>query len=270
MDDKHQEDWESDQADRDVPRYRNPQVIGEDELLDALLGLTAFGSDRNLVTQAMNLATVDPFIMGLELEYHRHYYEGEATPQEERFLAAQSQMWIFSAYELLRTWIGKAKGYITAADNGGLAYKVERAGKDYGYENPTAQERSQEIQGLIDDPALVEKLKDDLNKIRFIFLRLETIRVALAKHHMPKREKVISSFLTFGMINRECGSLDYQMNNGMSIIGNISRRDIADDLRAIPILESQSDEEYESFKIFMRGITDEQSAEFFKDMKGEL
>lgn len=54
------------------------------------------------------------------------------------------------------------------------------------------------------------------------------------------------------------------MNNGMSIIGNISRRDIADDLRAIPILESQSDEEFESFKTFMRGITDEQAAEFFQ------
>jgi len=270
MDDKHQEDWESDQADRDVPRYRNPQEIAQNELLDALLGLTAFGSDRNLVTQAVNLATVDPFIMGLELEYHRHYYEGEANAQEERFLAAQSQMWIFAAYELMRTWKDKAKGYITAAESGGLNYKVERSSKDYGYENPTALERSKEIQSLIDNPALIENLRSDLSRIRFIFLRLETIRVALAKHHMPKREKVISSFLTFGMINRECGSLDYQMNNGISIIGNISRRDIADDLRAIPILKSQSDEEFESFRIFMRGTTEGQSTELFKDMKGEL
>ena len=37
----------------------------------------------------------------------------------------------------------------------------------------------------------------------------------------------------YGRINQWCGSLDYQMEKGRLVLGTISRRDIADELRAM-------------------------------------
>lgn len=57
-----------------------------------------------------------------------------------------------------------------------------------------------------------------------------------------------------GYMNRECGSLEYQMNSGMVIQGNISRRDIADGVRAIPEFTAPTADEVKSYDQFMRGL----------------
>lgn len=35
-------------------------------------------------------------------------------------------------------------------------------------------------------------------------------------------------------MNRGCGSMEYEMSNGRTIIGSMSRRDIAETIRMIP------------------------------------
>ncbi|WAH58863.1 hypothetical protein LZ023_04605 [Pseudomonas silvicola] len=87
------------------PAYLAPDLIPQHALSGALRSLTLFGTDRNLVSQAMNLTIVDEFIMGLEYKYLRAKFNETSTPYDSVFLAAQSQMWIFSAYEVMRTWI---------------------------------------------------------------------------------------------------------------------------------------------------------------------
>ena len=46
------------------------------------------------------------------------------------------------------------------------------------------------------------------------------------------------------------------LNNGRYILDHINRRDIADDLRAIPSLSVPSNEELDSFDAFMKGPLD--------------
>ncbi|KPB58732.1 Uncharacterized protein AC512_4922 [Pseudomonas savastanoi pv. phaseolicola] len=65
-------------------------------------------------------------------------------------------------------------------------------------------------------------------------------------------------------MNRECGSLEYQMNSGMMIQGNISRRDIADGVRAIPEFAVPTADEVKSYDQFMRGLSDDEASELFK------
>ncbi len=249
------------------PRYLIPDLIPQLALGEALRSLALFDTDRNLVNQAMNLTIVDEFIMGLEYEYLRAKFNETSTPYDSVFLAAQSQMWIFSAYEVMRTWIQKAKGYVKTANNSGLQLKLADLKRDRGYTNFTALQKANEIQALLNDPLMLEKLRDDLARTHFLFIQVETIRVALAKHEVRKREGAMMAGGLVGHMNRECGSLSYDMNAGMVSTAEISRRDIADGIRSIPDLTVPTADEVKSYELFMRGVSDEQALELFKDFE---
>ncbi len=262
-----EDDSEYDQ-DRDyVPAYLTPDQIPQYALGEALKSLTLFSTDMNLVNQAVNLTIVDEFVMDLEYDYLRAKLNETFNAYDSIFLSAQSQMWIFSAYEVMRTWMQKAKGYVHTAKNAGLHQKLVSLKRDRGYINYTALQKADEIQALIDDPALVKMLEDDLARIYFLFIRLETLRVALAKHEARKRPNALMVGSTVAYMNRECGSLEYQMNSGMMIHGNISRRDIADEIRAIPEFMVPTADEVKSFDQFMRGLSDDEALELFNSFE---
>lgn len=250
-----------------VPAYLTPDQIPQSALAEALKSLTLFSTDMNLVSQAMNLTIVDEFVMGLEYDYLRAKFNEASTPYDSIFLSAQSQMWLFSAYEVMRTWMQKAKGYVHTAKNSGLHLKLESLKRDRGYVNYTALQKADEVQALIDDFTLLEALENDLARTNFLFIRLETLRVALAKHEVRKRPNAIMVGSTLGYMNRECGSLEYQMNSGMVIQGNISRRDIADGIRAIPESTVPTPDEVKSYEQFMRGLSDDEALELFKSFE---
>lgn len=65
----------------------------------------------------------------------------------------------------------KAKGYVHTAKNSGLHQKLESLKRDRGYVNYTALQKADEVQALIDDPALVQALEDDLARTNFLFIR---------------------------------------------------------------------------------------------------
>src|SRR4051812_45373896 len=94
----------------DFPNYRDPDQVKESELRTALCGLRLLGDDLYLRMQAVNLSLVDQFVMRLEYDTLRKLNDEESTPvPEAAFLSAISQMWIFAAYELLRTWRQRTK-----------------------------------------------------------------------------------------------------------------------------------------------------------------
>ncbi len=89
----------------DEPRYVSPTRIDPSALRQALFGLELLGDDPYLRMQAVNLGMVDVFLADLEVTVLRKHLEEESSYlAEAAFLSAQSQMWIFAAYELLRTW----------------------------------------------------------------------------------------------------------------------------------------------------------------------
>lgn len=259
------DDYEHDRDDGES--YLDPDLIPQYALAEALKSLTLFSTDLNLVSQAMNLTIIDEFVMDLEYDYLRAKFNETSNPYHSIFLSAQSQMWIFSAYELLRTWIQKAKIYAHCANNSGLHQKLEHLKRDRGYVNYTAIQKASEVQALIDDPSLRKALEDDLARIHFLFIRLETIRIALAKHEVRKRPNAMMAGGIVGYMNHQCGSLEYQMSSGMVIQGNISRRDIADDIRAIPEYPVPTPEELKAYEDFMRGPTDEEALELFRSFE---
>ena len=172
--------------------------------------------------------------MDLEYRVLRRLIDEERTPIDDAtFLNAQSQMWIFAAYELLRTWKQRAKEVLALARSAKLAARVAELEADQGYTHVGRQMRARQLRAVLDSPSLLTRIEDDLRRAHMPFRRTEFVRMSLAKHEVVKQKHSIAFAPGYGRINMWCGSLDYQMEKGQVILGNISRRDIADELRAM-------------------------------------
>jgi hypothetical protein len=211
--------------------------------------------DPYLRMQVFNLSVVDQFVMGLECDVLRRLHSEDRTPgPEAMFLNALSQMWIFAAYELLRTWRERAKEVIKLQENGGLTLKIDALNKDLGFRHVGREIRADQLRAVLTDPAGINKIREDLRLTHITFARIEFIRIALAKHEVRGKGKSIAYAPGYGRINTWCGSLDYQLENNGAILGNISRRDIADELRLLSDRKNPpTDDELASFDAFMKG-----------------
>lgn len=237
------------------PEYRDPAGIDSSELRTALSSLYLLGDDPYLRIQAFNLSIVDQFIMQLEYEALGKLGEEQRTPMPEAvFLSAQSQMWIFAAYELLRTWRERAKDVLKLHANGGLQLKIDALEQELGFVHIGREIRAAQLRKVLDTPELLDQIATDLRLTHMSFARLEYIRVALAKHEVGGNKRAIAYMPGYGRINRWCGSLDYEIEIRGGVLGAISRRDIADDLRAISNRENPpTDDDLRSFDAFMKG-----------------
>jgi len=252
--DSDDDDYES----YDGPTYRLAETIAQSELRAALDSLALFASDPNLRNQAFNIALVDEFIMKLELSLLRQQFQEERTPIVEAvFVSAQSQMWIFAAYELMRTWRQRATDMIKWADNGGLEAKLAHLKRKTPYDHFGREFRARQIEQVLASPALLQKMRDDLRRTYIPFTRMEAIRVSIAKHEFRGQKNSVALMPTHGRINRWCGSIDFELENEGAIMGTVSRRDIADELRIIPDLPFPKDKDIKSLNDFMRGSPDD-------------
>lgn len=217
----------------DEDEYRPSGEVQMFELVDGLSSLHMLSDDLFLGMQATNLALVDQFIMGLEDEVRAKLFAEDRTPSEIYFLSAQSQMWIFAAYELLRTWRERATEVVKLASNGGLQLKIEALERDRGYRHFGHEEYAQQLKAVLNDSTLLEKIREDQRAVYFPFSTLEHLRVALAKHQVVGQPKVAAYMPGYGRINQWCGALDYQLEADGMIFGTVNRRMIADSIRAL-------------------------------------
>jgi hypothetical protein len=244
---------EMDRHDDDQPPYRDRSTIGPNELV-AALGSLRLMDNPYLSMQINNLAVVDQFIMDLEEDVLRKLFEEDRTPPETMFLSAQSQMWIFAAYELTRTWQEMAKDILKLHKNGGLKLKIEALKRPQGFVHVGREIRADQIQRVMEDKGAIVAIEEDLRLMHVPFGILEFIRIAVAKHQVPGKAKQIAYAPGYGRINQWCGSLDYQLERGRVILGQINRRDIADQLRAVSDRSRiPSEEDLTSFDEFMKG-----------------
>ncbi len=239
----------------DVPDYRDPGDIPESELRIALCGLNLLGDDLYLRMQALNLSIVDQFLMGLEYDTLQKLNDQESTPMPEAtFLSAMSQMWIFAAYELLRTWRQRAKEVLKLVHNGGLAQRVEGLERSAGKFHVAQQIRASQFRRALNDPNIGARISDDLRAIHIPMSQLEHLRISLAKHEVRGQKNSIAFAPGYSRINMWCGSLDYEIGSGNVVLDVVSRRDIADALRSTADHSSLPSEEHlKSFDIFMKG-----------------
>ncbi|SFW87350.1 hypothetical protein [Chitinophaga sancti] len=235
-----------------IPVYRPLKEIEQYELVNALGRLTFFKDDSFLRMQAHNLALVDLFLMDLEYKILAELIETERTPLEAMFLSAQSQMWIFSIYELMRTWKQRVSEIVKWSKAGGLELKIKYY-EEMGYNQQGRLRRAKQLKQVLADKSIVGAIENDLRLIHVVYSRLEAIRVLMAKHELVGNPKSVAFMPGYGRINRWCGSLDYELENETAIIGYISRRDIADEVRGLIKATPMSEEDVKAFDLYMRG-----------------
>ncbi len=226
------DDHEPYDHDDDLPDYRRPEEIAVNEIAQGLSSLYLLNGDPYLATQITGIAIVDHFIMELEYTVLHELIETDRTPPQTVFLSAQSQMWIFAVYEILRTWKEFAKDIIKWAANGGLPLKIAALERELPYRHYGLERRAAQLREVLNKPELIETLKGDLRRTHFLFANLEHIRVSMAKHEVSGKAKLAALAPGYGRIDRWCGSLEYQLEAGQIIFGNISRRNIAEGIRA--------------------------------------
>jgi hypothetical protein len=194
-------------------------------------------------------------LTGLEYEVLEKLMDEERTPVSDAvFLSAQSQMWIFAAYELMRTWRQRAHEMIKWSETGGLERKLATFEKDEGFLHSGRQYRADQIRALLAYPDRIGAIERDLKRTHMLFARVEAIRISLAKHEVRKKKNSVALRPGYGRINSSCGALDYEIESGRYSMGTINRRDIADEIRSLLLSDRvPTDQEIASFEAFMRG-----------------
>ena len=240
------------------PPYERPENIEMWEIPKSLGKLALFGSDVYITMQANNLGLIDRWLMDVETNVLQRLIAEDRTPIDDAFfLSAQTQMWIFAAYELLRTWRQRAKEVKKWAENGGLQLKIDALEKDLGYLHTGRLSRAKQLKEVQENPEIVEKLEKDLRRTHILFSQIEAIRVAFAKHEVKGKKNMPANAPGYGRIDRWTGSLSYEIGDGMYILDCVNRRDISDGIRAIDHDgEPQSAEELADFDAAMRAPTE--------------
>lgn len=247
-------DQESERRDAGL-RYQPFEAINQMAIFEALTRLDVLADDIYLGSQATNLGIVDHFITELEYRVLRELQETESTPQSTYFLSAQSQMWIFAAYELLRTWRQRAREIVRLVETNTLEQALDTLkAKNAGYMHFGREMRIHQLERAVSDRELTTRLRSQLRHLHIPFARLEHIRISIAKHEIRGKAKQAALMPGYGRINMWCGSLDYELENGHYSMGYINRRDVADSIRALDFTqEPPSEETLKEFDEFMRG-----------------
>ncbi|MEJ0058418.1 MAG: hypothetical protein WDM79_01990 [Terricaulis sp.] len=238
----------------DEPLPRSPDDIESHELESALADLSLM-DDMFLRMQITNLTVTDQVLMDLEMNLLRRKFEEERTPIDDAVvLLAFSQMWIFAAYELLRTWRARVKEFQKWKLNCGFEAKIAALEAKGGAPLHLGRQiRIDQLKRARDEPDLLAKLDADLRRTHILFKRLEGVRVWLSKHEVVGKRNSIAAAPGLSLINRYTGSLEFELSHDSVILDTVSRRDIADHMRAIPG-EPQTAEELAAYDEMMADL----------------
>ena len=73
---------------------------------------------------------------------------------------------------------------------------------------------------------------EDLRVTHVLYKQLDYLRVALAKHEVKGRRRSVALAPGYGRIDTWSGSLQYELEAGQLSLGTLSRRNVADGIRA--------------------------------------
>jgi hypothetical protein len=213
------------------------------QLIDALRRLPLC-DELFLGMQALNVHFVDGFLEEQEADLLRQYVEIERTPLPAAiFVSALSQMWIFGLYELLRTWRQRVRELLKWAEEVSAVEPAERPGL-------LAQKRREVERRGVDaldvgsrwvafeqatDPAFAKQLRVARDSTERTFRVLESVRVTLAKHEVPRGGGLYALAPGYGRIDMGTGSISWQVELGDDEVAVVTRREIADACRELAL-----------------------------------
>ena len=225
-------------ASPDGPDFRDHTDIAAIELSTALRSLYLIDADPYLRMQALNVAIIDKFILSLEGEALEYFHREDRWPVEMVFLSAQTQMWIFATFELLRTWNERNNKVLRlVANNGkgtGFDDRIASLERERGFPEIGRRMQAETLKRVATDRALQAKIDEDRRQIHTLLSRMKLLRVTLAKHQYAGHPTSVATAPGVGRPDIWTGSLSYELEKEGFSIGEMSRRAIGDAIRALP------------------------------------
>jgi hypothetical protein len=192
--------------------------------------------------QAMNVDLVDGFLEELESQLLQEFMANDRPPiPSMMFLSAISQMWVFAAYELLRTWRQRVREITQWGKRlealAGEEREVAMSAKRTEIEARAAETRDPEVRWQVferaAEPRFVEELRSAMNRTEVTFHDFEALRMTLAKHEVPRQDGMFAGAPGYGRVDMLDGSFSWQIELGRNEVTVLSRRNLADALRAL-------------------------------------
>lgn len=171
------EDDEDDFDHDEGRRVPGPDEIDWSALRSALTSLQLF-DDPYMAMQATNLGIVDQFLTGLEFQVLQESFQDDRDISGMMFLNAQSQMWMFSAYELLRTWRQRIRETLDLLNTGELHVRIDELLKDQGFRHYGMEIRAKQLRRVLKSPDSRRLMEEDLRIAHVLYKQLDYLRVA--------------------------------------------------------------------------------------------
>lgn len=194
----------------------------------------ALFDDIFLLMQAQDIAVLDPFLTQQEYALLEELLDIERTPTESAmFVSALSRMWIFSLYEVLRTWRQRIRILLDSKSKGTLQRFIDRAEKDSG--NTAAYIQAEQAVRVREDVEFANLLEEHKAALEQVYRCTETLRICLAKQEKKgdREMKSIPRRSGYGRINPHCGAIDFEVLERDGSIDYVNRRVLAEMLRAV-------------------------------------
>lgn len=86
-----------------------------------------------------------------------------------------------------------------------------------------------------ENPQFVAELQSALNRTELAFRDVEAVRMTLAKHELPRQDRVFAGAPGYGRIDMSNGSIYWQIELGRNEVTMLSRRGLAAALRAVAL-----------------------------------
>lgn len=195
--------------------------------------------DVFLSMQARNLLLVDAYLRDLEQGFAAEWAQGERLPLPTAMLvSAMAQMWVFAAYELLRTWRQWVRALV---DHGRrleeAASPDEREAERARVRKPLPRRPSPSFyEHSIDlveaNPQMAAELQHAEQRVAPVFRVLESLRVTLAKHEVPKGKSVPASAPGYTRFDRVSGTPMWIVDEADDSRFMVSRQGLAELLGA--------------------------------------
>jgi hypothetical protein len=215
-------------------------------LAEVLRSLPLF-EDLYLGIQAMNLQIVDGFLQDQEHALLREYMQAESTPiPSMMFVSALSQLWVFGIYELLRTWRQRVRGVLdfvyelrTVRPEDQRQFIERRQREVQKASQHALVSRWEDFARAAEDPEFVSRLEQGFDKSELVFRRIESLRISLAKHEIPRSEGALALAPGYARMDEASGSIRWEIVLRGNEVDTVSRREIAK--ACLGLAEDQSD-----------------------------
>lgn len=228
------EDWTEFEGSDDEEEAELPS------LHEVLRSLPLVGDDHYIGMQATNLAAVDSLIEPMEDDLAAEHSFTERLPFD-KFLpvSALTQLWSFGVYEFLRTWRQRLGSVLRRSDALARLHPDERRLRLEGELAELRRPSPESPGGVPDwkgferaavDAEYRESLREALYRSDLPFRRIESVRLHLAKHEVPKADKQYGAGAGYGRIDID-RSIQFHIPLGKNEVTMISRRGIVRDLR---------------------------------------